>query len=154
MRVYFLRSGFAHNDADDMVQETFVRAFKSLATFDATRGAFRSWLSAIARNVARRRWSARPAPENFDPELAEDVLAGPDSPAGSAAIREEVDAVRDCVATLPDDLQRVIRLRYVDGMTTRGISAEIKLPEATVRLRIDDARKRIEKCLRGKGVVD
>ena len=151
---YFLRSGFARADADDLVQETFVRAFRSLETFDAARGPFRPWLAAIARNAARRRWSARPRPEDFDPELAEKVLTSPDDdPAGAAGRREEIDTVRQCVQTLPQDLQRVVRLRYVDGQTTRGIAAETKIAEATVRLRIEEARRRIEECLRGKGVV-
>jgi len=152
--VYFLRCGFAGADADDLVQETFVRVFRSLETFDPARGPFRPWLAAIARNAARRRWSARPRPENFDPELAEKVLTSPDAgPAGEAGRREEIDAVRQCVRTLPEDLQRVVRLRYVDGQTTRGIAAETRIAEATVRLRIEEARRRIEKCLRGKGVV-
>jgi RNA polymerase sigma-70 factor (ECF subfamily) len=152
--VYFLRCGFARADADDLVQETFVRVFRSLETFDSARGSLRPWLAAIARNAARRRWSARPRPENFDPELAEQMLTAPDDgPAAEAGRREEIDAVRQCVRTLPEDLQRVVRLRYVEGQTTRGIAAGIRIAEATVRLRIEEARRRIEKCLRGKGVV-
>ncbi len=154
VKVYLLRSGFTQADADDLAQETFIRVFRSLATFDAGRGEFRPWLAAIARNVARKRWSARKRPENFDPELAEEMLAGPDDPHGSAEVREEIDAVRQCVQSLPDDLRRVVSLRYVDGLTTRGIAAEVRLAEATVRLRIEDARRRIEQCLRGKGVVE
>ncbi len=153
--VYFLRCGFAGPDADDLVQETFVRVFRSLATFDPARGSFRPWLAAIARNAARRRWSARPRPEDFDPELAEKMLVAPqDGPAGAAGTREEIDAVRQCVQALPEDLRRVVRLRYVVGQTTRGIAADTRIAEATVRLRIEEARRRIEKCLRGKGVVE
>ncbi len=154
VKVFFLRSGFADADADDLVQETFTRAFRSLDTFDSARGPFRPWVAAIARNVARRRWSARKSPQSFDPELAEDVLVGADDPPASAELREEADAVGQCVSALPDELRRVIRLRYVSGMTTRGISAETGLAEATVRLRLEDARRRIERCLRGKGVQE
>ncbi len=154
IKVYFLRSGFAQADADDLVQETFIRAFRSLGTFDTTRGTFRSWVAAIARNVTRKRWSARKRPEDFDPELAEDVLADTDNPGSSAELREEIDAVRHCVEFLSADLRFVISLRYVDGMTTRGIAAETGLAEATVRLRIEEARRRIEKCLRAKGVKE
>jgi len=154
VKAYFVRSGFPEADADDLVQETFLRALRSLGTYDPGRGAFRAWLATIARNAARRRWSSRPAPENFDPELAEEVLAAPGNPGETPEAREETAAVRSCVGELSAELQLVIRLRYVEGQTTRGIAAATKLPEATVRLRIEDARRRIEKCLRGKGVVD
>jgi len=153
VKAYFLRSGFAEADADDLVQETFVRAFRSLATYDAARGEFRAWLAAIARNAARRRWSARPAPESFDPELAEQTLTAPDNPGESAERLEEIDAVRGCIGELPGELKRVIRLRYVEGRTTRGIAAAVDRPEATVRLRLEEARRLIERCLRGKGVT-
>jgi len=154
IKVYFLRSGFSQTDADDLVQETFIRAFRSLGTFDTVRGTFRSWVSAIARNVTRKRWSARKKPEDFDPELAEYILADTDNPGASAELREEIDAVRHCVHSLPADLRRVVGLRYVSGMTTRGVAAETGLAEATVRLRIENARRRIEKCLRAKGVKE
>jgi len=154
IKVYFLRSGFAHADADDLVQETFIRAFRSLETFDTERGAFRSWIAAIARNVTRKRWAARKRPEDFDPELAEYILVDTDNPGASAELREEINAVRNCVKSLPADLRRVVSLRYVNGMTTRGIAVETALAEATVRLRIEDARRRIEKCLRAKGVKE
>lgn len=153
VKAYFLRSGFVPADADDLLQETFIRAFRSLATYDPARGALGAWLAAIARNAARRRWAVRPAPENYDPELAERVLVSGDNPGRSAEMREEVDAVRHCIGTLTADLQCAVRLRYIEGRTTRGIAAEMNLPEATVRLRLEEARRRIEACLRSKGVV-
>ncbi|MBS3734875.1 MAG: sigma-70 family RNA polymerase sigma factor [Phycisphaerae bacterium] len=149
---YFARSGFAGADADDLTQQTFVRAARSLGTFDAGRGAFGVWLSAIAHNVARRHFARRPAPANFDPELAEVMLESTDNPAPAAEAAEEIAAVRDCVGQLPDELGRVIRLRYVEGRTTRGVSAAMTMPEATVRLRLGEARAALERCLREKGL--
>lgn len=150
---YFSRSGFARADADDLLQETFSRAFRSLGSFDESRGAFGTWLSAIARNVARRRWARRPAPESFDPELAEDVLGVCDNPGETAAQREEIDAVRGCVASLPAELGRIVRLRYVEGRTTRGVAEAAGMPEATVRSRLNEAHALLGRCLRDKGVI-
>jgi RNA polymerase sigma-70 factor (ECF subfamily) len=150
---YFLRSGFARADADDLTQETFTRAFRSLHTFDAERGAFRPWLATIARNVARKRWGRRAEPGNFDPELAEDVLAGADDPHAAAQQREEIEAVRDCVSRLPEELARIVSLRYVEGRSTRGVAAATGIPEATVRSRLAEAHERIERCLADKGVM-
>ena len=151
---YFLRSGFARADADDLVQETFLRAFRSLQTFDAGKGAFGAWLSAIARNVARRRWAGRREPDSFDPEMAEAVLAGGDNPGSVAAGREELDALRACIEQLPDELAAIVRLRYVEARTTRGVAAAAGIPEATVRLRLAEARERLARCLRSKGVLE
>ncbi|MFB3891346.1 MAG: RNA polymerase sigma factor [Phycisphaerae bacterium] len=157
---YFLRSGFGRADAEDMTQETFIRAFKSLRTYDASRGEFRVWLAAIARNVARRHWQRRPSPQDFDPELAEDVLTDPSlagNPGPSAQAAEEIGAVRDCVASLEaasPELAAIIRLRYVEGRSTRGIAAYVNQPESTICLRLEEARKLLAKCLKEKGILD
>ena len=151
---YLLRSGFSRADADDLIQETFSRAFRSLWTFDPARGSFRPWVATIARNVVRKRWSRRPAPENFDPELAEETLAGGDNPGVSAQEGEEFDAVRECVSALGEPWQRIVRLRYVEGLTTRGIAAATGIPEATVRSRLTEAQEKLRRCLQAKGVVE
>jgi RNA polymerase sigma-70 factor (ECF subfamily) len=154
VRAYLLRSGFGPADADDLAQETFLRAFRSLATFEVERGSFVRWLGAIARNVARRRWHRRREPDSFDPELAEEMFAAPDNPGESPEAREEFQAVRACVDALPAELARIVRLRYVEGRTTRGVSAAAGLPEATVRLRLKEACALLAECLRGKGFLE
>jgi RNA polymerase sigma-70 factor (ECF subfamily) len=153
VKAYLLRSGFAQADADDLTQETFTRAFGSLATFDADRGAFRVWAAAIARNVARKYWARRREPEHFDPELAAESLAVSDNPGQAAEAREEVEAVRTCVDALPAELAHIVRLRYVEGRTTRGIAAAAGIPEATVRLRLREARETLAQRLRKKGFL-
>ena len=153
VRAYLQRCGFGASDADDLTQEVFVRVFKSLKTFSPARGTFRQWLGAITRNVARKRWRRRPEPENFDPELAEEVFATHDNPGQTPEAREEVDAVRLCIKALPADLARIIRLRYVRGRTTRGIAAATEMAEATVRSRLKEAVTLLESCLRDKGVL-
>ena len=151
---YLFRSGFARADADDLLQETFARAFRSLHTFDASKGALAAWLATIARNVARRRWSRRPQPDHFDPELAGDVLEAADNPGLAAADREEIDALRGCIEQLPAERARIVRLRYVEGRTTRGVAAGAGIPESTVRLRLAEAHGRLAQCLRSKGVLE
>jgi len=148
---YLLRCGFAGADADDVAQEVFWRAFKSLRTFDPARGSLRTWLGAIARNAARKHWARRRPAGNFDPDLAEAMLAAPENPADRPEQREEIAAVRDCVDGLPADLARIVRLRYVEGLTTRGVAAAAGVPEATVRLRLTQAKGLLATCLRGKG---
>lgn len=152
VKAYFLRSGLSGASADDATQDTFARAFRSLVTFNAERGSFATWLGAIARNVARRLWQQR-REGNFDPDLADEMFASGLDPAADAAAREEIDAVRECVADLPEDLSRIVHLRYVEGRTTRGIAAAVNVPEATVRSRLDQARASIRRCLQSRGVL-
>jgi len=153
VKAYFVRCGFSPADADDRTQEVFLRAFRSARTFDPARGAPGAWLAAIARNVARRHWS-RPKPANFDPELAEEVFAAAQNPGDKPELREEIDAVRACVELLPPELAKVVRLRYVEARTTRGIAAAVNMPEATVRLRLAEAMGKLRQCLRGRGVLE
>lgn len=154
VKAYLLRCGFAPSDTDDLTQETFLRAFRSLETFDGERGSFRTWVGAIARNVARRHWSNRPNWDLYDPELAEQMFAAENSPADSPAAREELQAVRACIDALPPELVNLIRLRYEDGRTTRSISAATGIPEATVRSRLAEARGMIRRRLKEKGFLD
>ena len=154
VKVYFQRSGFAPAEADDLTQDTFIRVYRSLHTFDPKRGKFRTWVSTIARNVARRRWSRRNEASNFDPELAEETLYGDDNPTAAIETRERIEAVRDCITMLDKELGQIVALRYVRGLTTRAIGSEMKMAEATVRLRLSEARGVLQRCLQGKGVLE
>jgi len=151
---YFRRSGFSTDQSDDLTQETFLRAFKSLGNFNSQRGRVRYWVGAIARNVARKYWSRPEGPIDFDPELAEEMFTAPGDAMESPEMREEIDSVRQCISTLPEELARVVQLRYVAAGTTRGIATAVGLPEATVRLRLKEAMGLLERCLKSKGVLE
>lgn len=152
VRAYLLRSGLTSADADDLAQEVFLRAFRSLATYDAERGPFAAWLGAVARNVVRRHWSRRSRGELFDPELAEEMFPADEDPASSPEAMEEIEAIGLCVDALPSALARLVRLRYVDGRTTRGVAEAAGMPESTVRARLAEARDLLARCLREKGI--
>jgi len=154
VRAYLRRCGFADADVDDLAQDVFVRAWRSLRTFDLSRPTAGPWLGAIARNVARRAWGRRARVVDFDPDLAEVVLAAADAdPRPRVESRESDAALGDCVDRLPPDLARLVRLRYVDGLTTRALAAAVDMAEATVRLRLDEAKRLLEKCLESKGMA-
>lgn len=153
-KAYFLRSGFSPADAEDLAQEVFVRIYKSLNTFDAEKGTFAGWTATIARNVARKRWDKRSQPDNFDPELAEEMFASTDNPGTPAELQEELDALSMCIEALPVELARVVHLRYVQGRTTRGVASEMTISEFTVRSRLKEAEVMLEQCLRAKGIYE
>jgi len=130
-----------------------MRAFKSLANFDAARGRVRYWLGAISRNIARKYWARPEGPVDFDPALAEEMFSAPAEALESPEVREEIQAVSDCVEALPTELARIVRLRYMASGTTRGIGTATDTPEATVRLRLSEALGLLERCLKSKGVL-
>jgi RNA polymerase sigma-70 factor (ECF subfamily) len=151
VKAFLLRSGFSPTDADDQTQEVFLRVFKSLKTYDPQRGAFRPWLGAVVRNVARRQWSKRKQPENFDPQLAMQMFAAP--PEESPAEIEQRNALRQAIRRLDDEHARVVRLRYVEGLTTRAIGERLDMPESTVRLRLGEARSRLAVEIKSMGFL-
>lgn len=149
--VYFLRSGFVRAQAEDLTQEVFLRASRSLRTYDPARGGLRNWLWTIARNLARRQWSRRRGTVEQDLDLAEIALDDRDGPAEALAATEETRAVAQCVQALRGELANLVRMRYVDGLTTRGMAEMTKTPEATVRARLTEAINLLERCLKSKG---
>ena len=158
---FFRRGGFDGGLAEDLTQETFLRAWRSLNTFDADKATFRTWLAAISRNVARREWSRRTPErfgerfdEHFDKKLAGDVFAEPGDFADNLADAETLAGLNDCVDRLAQqdaEAARLIRLRYVDALTTRGLAARLNIPESTVRLKLSQAHGQLEKCMKTKG---
>lgn len=153
VQTYFERSGFCGPDADDLSQQTFIRAFRALPGFDAGRAEFRVWLGAVARNVARRQWGRRNVAADLDPELAEQMFASTDNPGTESAFREQCAAVADCVKRLDEPHRTIITLRYVEGLSTRAIAGRIELAESTVRLRLTEAMGQLQRCLGGKGIL-
>lgn len=151
---YFLRCGFKASDAQDLTQDVFVRAFRSLHTFDPARSGLRTWLGAIARNVARRAWHKTPPGGQYDAELAAETLAEPPNPGQTPEAREEMDALGDCISHLPSELGRLVELRYVKALTGRAIAAELRMAESTVRLRLEEAKAALARCLRSKGFAE
>ena len=142
------------DEAEDVVQEAFVRAYERLGDFDPTYR-FYTWIYRIARNrslnVLRRRrvWGLVTL---SDPERAPALPAAErsDRPAED---RELAKALVDCRATLPGDQREVFDLRHADGLSYRELAAAVGAPEGTVMSRLARAREKMRACLESKGVT-
>lgn len=152
VKAFLLRSGFDFCQADDLTQEIFIKVHRSLHTFDSAKGSFAGWLATISRNVARSHWKRVRGLDTIDPELACLTLTDDPDVSQQASQREEQTAIGDCIARLPESLEKVIRFRYVDAMTTRGIAEAMGMPESTIRSRLSQAQGLLMTCLRSKGV--
>lgn len=127
------------DDVDDVVQDTFVRAFKSLARLQAPH-LFRQWLLTIARNLTftlmrRRARERRVREESQTPETSVEVV--PES------FRDEARAevVRETIDALPfNRLTDAAKMFYVDGRPTAEIGRELGIGKSGVTMRLERFR--------------
>jgi RNA polymerase sigma-70 factor (ECF subfamily) len=130
--------------ADEVAQETFVRAWRHAATYDPRRGRVPAWLLTIARNLAIDRARVRPiAPA--DP----DVIAARLESSDEATLPDvgERDRVRQALAGLPEEQRRALVLAVYAGRTALEISELDHVPLGTVKTRIRTAMLKLRETL-------
>jgi RNA polymerase sigma factor (sigma-70 family) len=130
--------------AEEVAQETFVRAWRHAATYDARRGRVPTWLLAIARNLAIDRARMRsPTPVDPDVIASELDLAHVDSPIDVG----ERDRLRRAIASLPDEQRRALVLATYAGRTASEIAELDGVPLGTVKTRIRSAMLKLRESL-------
>ncbi len=136
-------------DAEDMTQETFIRACRALSRFEIREGiSFEAWLYRIAVNCCRsrmrRKWyQVLPWPEPA-PQLA---AATGDRPDRVIEQDEQRSEILDAVYTLNEKHRLVIILRYYSGLSNEEIARTLDIPSGTVRSRLYTARQRLKTLL-------
>jgi RNA polymerase sigma factor (sigma-70 family) len=132
--------------AEDVAQETFVRAWRHAGTYDPRRGRVATWLLTIARNAAIDAMRTR-RPEPLDPE----IVAARLQPAGGAvdegAPLDERERVRDALAELPEPQRRALFLAAYAGRTAREIGELEDAPVGTIKTRIRAAMSKLRDAL-------
>jgi RNA polymerase sigma-70 factor (ECF subfamily) len=123
-----------HSDADDVVQDALLRAYRGLAGFDG-RAAFSTWLHRIVVNVALNHLRARRRP-TLPIEAADGIGRPP-----PVEPRSEARAVLAALAELSPPLRVTLVLATVEDMPYREIAETLGVPEGTVAWRINQARK-------------
>ena len=135
--------------AEDLAQETFVKAFRSLAAFDTTRR-LSSWLFRIAHNTAidaMRR--ARPPQVPF--ETVSTAGDAPDEPPDPVERQELGHALEAALDALRPDQRAAIVLRYENGLSFDEIGTILGVPEVTARSHVHRARKEMARLLTASG---
>lgn len=154
-RVYSLayRMTSTHEDADDVLQETFVRAFTNLRRFDLERP-FANWLYTIAANLCLDRQRRAKREKRVDWERVEDTcLENAPAPALTperAVVNGELRGeIQDAISRLPDRQRAALVLFEVEGMKVREVAELMQCSEGAVKSTLHRARHRMRDELRG-----
>jgi RNA polymerase sigma-70 factor (ECF subfamily) len=136
-------------DAEDMTQETFIRAFRALPRFEIRKGtSFEAWLYRIAVNACRSRMRRKWYQVLPWPEPAPAMVAKPhEQPERLMMQVEHRDQILEAIDSLGEKHRLVVILRYYAGLSNEEIARTLGIPSGTVRSRLHIARQRLRERL-------
>ncbi len=160
-RIYNICYRFAGSadDAQDLTQEVFIKMYRTLSSYDVDRGAFMTWVTTITRNLLvdhfrktkqdRVTDSLDVAPSEHEDsmplaEKIEDRGPSPDARARSGQVGE---VVHKALQKLSPDLREAVILRDLEDMDYKDIATVLKVPEGTVKSRINRGRAELGRLL-------
>ena len=145
-----------HDEAEDLAQDIFLKVFRSLNTFDR-RANFQTWLISVSRNLCIDHYrSVRKERETIDRDVDTNELAPAAREPGPIAALEQADRVallRKALAALPATLRKAVLMRDIQELSYQEIADKLRLPEGTVKSRINRGRTELArqvKKLRGE----
>jgi RNA polymerase sigma-70 factor (ECF subfamily) len=134
-------------DAQDVVQESYLRAFRSFAGFRGGNG--RAWLLTIVRNTSytllKKNGSA-----DFSTMFDDEIHGSVDeslSPATLLELREDAELMREAVEQLPAEFREILALRDQERLSYKEIAAVAQIPPGTVMSRIARARSKLKEYI-------
>ena len=160
-RIFNLAYRFTSNRdaAEDLTQEVFVRIYRTLEQFDARQGDLQNWLMRLARNLIIDDYRRRQRnPQDAHAEDVEDHVfhlhSVNVSPQREMERRELSVQVQEGIDKLPPDLRTCVILRDIEELSYQEIVDLLKIPEGTVKSRINRGRIELAKILRRMRVVN
>ena len=160
-RIYNICYRFAGSgdDAQDLTQEVFIKMFRTLSSYDVERGAFMTWVTTITRNLLvdhfrkskhdRMTDSLDTVPsEHEDAQPLSAQIADPSRSADAhVQSRETREAVHQALQKLSPELREAVILRDLQDMDYKEIAGALKVPEGTVKSRINRGRAELARLL-------
>jgi RNA polymerase sigma-70 factor (ECF subfamily) len=160
-RVYNLCYRFTNSleSAEDLTQEVFIKIYRTLSSYDIEKGAFTTWLTTLTRNLLVdhfRRSRQDRLTDSIDANINEqdnspslsDRLRDPGpSPSDHLASQETQKLVQRALARLSPDLREAVILRDLQDMDYKEIANVLRVPEGTVKSRINRGRTELARLL-------
>lgn len=160
-RIYNLCYRFTNSaeDAQDLTQDVFIRVYRTLSSYDIEKGAFSTWLTTLTRNLLVdhfRRSKQDRVTDSIDAGLREeeDSLSlserlpdqGP-TPDDRLASKETQKLVQHALARISPELREAVILRDLQDMDYKEIAHVLRVPEGTVKSRINRGRTELARLL-------
>jgi|SRR5215203_38813 RNA polymerase sigma-70 factor, ECF subfamily len=136
--------------AEDLVQEVFLKVWRSADTFDSSRGSFSTWLYRVTRSCALDLYRKRASRVRQVPDGAPHIAAARDSSAGPQEVVDESWLswrVSRALEALDAPRREVIELAYFGGLSQREVSERTGVPLGTVKTRTASAFRRLRREL-------
>jgi RNA polymerase sigma-70 factor (ECF subfamily) len=160
-RIYNICYRFAGStdEAEDLTQDVFIKMYKTLNTYDLERGAFMTWVTTITRNLLVdhfRKSRYHRLTDSLDTPVSEHEDAMPLSdripdkapaPDDRVQSRETGESVHQALQKLSPELREAVILRDLQDMDYKDIATVLKVPEGTVKSRINRGRAELARLL-------
>jgi RNA polymerase sigma-70 factor (ECF subfamily) len=136
-----------HEDAKDIVQEVFIKSYKSIQSFDQDRK-FSSWIYRIAHNefINSIRKKGREPLSIFDPDTLIPHIAAPEKADDELKAKEMKEMVQQSLSELDPKYREPLVLYYYEDMDYKAISEIMHIPVSTVGIRIKRAKDNLQKA--------
>ena len=147
------------NDAEDLTQEVFIKMYRTLNTYDVERGAFMTWVTTMTRNLLVDHFrktkneritdslEATPSEHEDAMPLSERIPDQGPTPDAGVQSREISEAVHQALQKLSPELREAVILRDLQDMDYRQIATVLRVPEGTVKSRINRGRAELARLL-------
>ncbi len=147
------------DDAEDLTQEVFIKMYRTLESYDVERGAFFTWVTTMTRNLLVDHFrkgkqdrmtdslDVTSTPDEDGPTVGEQIPDKGIRPDEAQRKRETQEAVHRALQKLSPELREALILRDLQDMDYREIALSLKVPEGTVKSRINRGRTELARLL-------
>jgi RNA polymerase sigma factor (sigma-70 family) len=160
-RIYNICYRFAGSptDAEDLTQDVFIRLYRTLSSFDGERASFNTWITTVTRNLLvdhfRKTRNDRvtdsmdsaPGDDEDARSLSDRLADGGPSPDAQIERRETREQIQAALLKLSPELREAVILRDLQDMDYKEIAQALKVPEGTVKSRINRGRAELARLL-------